>query len=49
MQNLCNLANRADDALVDRCGAENIVYAAFFPLGGFSPLQSQTLADVAGK
>jgi pyridoxine 4-dehydrogenase len=47
VQNLYNLANRADDALVDRCAAENIAYAAFFPLGGFSPLQSQTLTDIA--
>ncbi|MGW4598539.1 oxidoreductase [Streptomyces sp. NPDC004457] len=49
VQNLYNLANRTDDALVDRCAAENIAYAAFFPLGGFSPLQSQALADVAER
>lgn len=49
VQNLYNLANRADDALVDRCAEENIAYAAFFPLGGFSPLQSRTLADVATR
>jgi aryl-alcohol dehydrogenase-like predicted oxidoreductase len=49
VQNLYNLANRADDALVDRCAAENIAYAPFFPLGGFSLLQSQTLANVAGR
>ncbi|WP_269855976.1 hypothetical protein [Streptomyces sp. RPT161] len=49
MQNLYSLANRTDDALVDRCTAENIAYAAFFPLGGFSPLQSQTLTDVADR
>ncbi|MGV9352167.1 oxidoreductase [Streptomyces misionensis] len=47
VQNLYNLANRADDALVDRCAAENIAYAAFFPLGGFSPLQSRALTTVA--
>ncbi|HEX4256341.1 MAG TPA: oxidoreductase [Streptosporangiaceae bacterium] len=47
VQNLYNLASRADDALVDRCAAENIAYAAFFPLGGFSPLQSATLTTVA--
>jgi len=47
VQNLYNLANRADDALVDRCAAENIAYAAFFPLGGFTPLQSATLNTVA--
>ncbi len=47
VQNLYNVASRADDALVDRCAAENIAYAAFFPLGGFSPLQSATLNAVA--
>jgi pyridoxine 4-dehydrogenase len=47
VQNLYNLASRADDALVDRCAAENIAYAAFFPLGGFTPLQSGTLNAVA--
>src|SRR5215469_5487191 len=47
VQNLYNLASRADDALVDRCAAENIAYAAFFPLGGFTPLESSTLNTVA--
>jgi aryl-alcohol dehydrogenase-like predicted oxidoreductase len=49
VQNFYNLASRSDDGLVDRCAAENIAYAAFFPLGGFSPLQSQTLTDVAAR
>ncbi|NEC90190.1 oxidoreductase [Streptomyces sp. SID12501] len=49
VQNLYNLANRGDDALVERCAAENIAFAPFFPLGGFSPLQSQTLTDVAAR
>jgi aryl-alcohol dehydrogenase-like predicted oxidoreductase len=49
VQNLYNLANRADDALVDRCAKEGIAYAAFFPLGGFTPLQSRTLDDVARR
>lgn len=49
VQNLYNLANRADDALVDRCAAENIAFASFFPLGGFSPLQSETLTKVAAR
>ena len=49
MQNLYNLANRQDDALVDRCAAENIAFAAFFPLGGFTPLQSDTLDGVAAR
>jgi pyridoxine 4-dehydrogenase len=47
VQNLYNLASRADDALVDRCAAEGIAYAAFFPLGGFTPLQSAELTAVA--
>jgi pyridoxine 4-dehydrogenase len=49
VQNLYNLADRHDDAMVDRCAAEGIAYAAYFPLGGFTPLQSQTLNDVAGR
>ncbi|MEU6784543.1 oxidoreductase [Nonomuraea angiospora] len=49
VQNLYNVANRQDDALVERCAAENIAYAPFFPLGGFTPLQSQTLSDVAAR
>jgi len=49
VQNLYNVASRADDALVDRCAAENIAYAAFFPLGGFAPLQSATLSGVAER
>ena len=47
VQNLYNVASRGDDALVDRCASENIAYAAFFPLGGFSPLRSATLNIVA--
>ena len=49
VQNLFNLASRQDDALVDRCAAENIAFAAFFPLGGFTPLQSETLTNVAAR
>ena len=49
VQNLYNLAQREDDALVDRCAAEGIAYAAFFPLGGFTPLQSDTLGAVAAR
>jgi len=49
VQNLYNLANREDDAIVERCAKENIGYASFFPLGGFSPLQSDTLAKVAAQ
>ncbi|WP_328333389.1 oxidoreductase [Kribbella sp. NBC_00382] len=49
VQNLYNLAKRGDDALVDRCAAEGIAYASFFPLGGFSPLESETLTKVAAR
>ena len=49
MQNLYNVANRRDDAMVDRCAAEGIAYAAYFPLGGFTPLQSAALDDVAAR
>ncbi len=49
VQNLYNVANRADDSLVDLCAAEGIAYVPFFPLGGFTPLQSQTLTSVAAR
>jgi aryl-alcohol dehydrogenase-like predicted oxidoreductase len=47
VQNLYNIANRQDDELVDRCGREGIAFAPFFPLGGFTPLQSDALDGVA--
>lgn len=47
VQNMYNLAHRADDALLDLLAAEGIAYVPFFPLGGFSPLQSATLSAVA--
>ena len=47
VQNLYNLARRADDALIDRLAAEGVPYVPFFPLGGFTPLQSDTLSSVA--
>jgi aryl-alcohol dehydrogenase-like predicted oxidoreductase len=49
VQNHYNLAHRSDDALVDRCAAEGIAYAPYFPLGGFTPLQSAELSDVATR
>ncbi|MFE9250988.1 oxidoreductase [Streptomyces sp. NPDC007088] len=49
VQNLYNLANREDDALVALCAEQDIAFAPFFPLGGFSPLQSATLTEVAGR
>lgn len=47
VQNHYNLVHRADDALVDECADAGIGYTAYFPLGGFSPLQSGVLDDVA--
>ncbi|PKW05799.1 Predicted oxidoreductase [Streptomyces sp. 1222.5] len=49
VQNLYNLANRRDEALLRRTAAENIVFVPYFPLGGFTPLQSETLAQVAAR
>jgi len=49
VQNLYNVAARQDDALVDRCAAEGIAYAPFFPLGGFAPRQSRVMTDVAAR
>jgi pyridoxine 4-dehydrogenase len=47
VQNQYNLAHRDDDALIDTLAADNIAYVPFFPLGGFSPLQSSALSEVA--
>lgn len=49
VQNLYNLANRRDEALVDQLAAQGIPYVPFFPLGGFSPLQSDRLSEVANE
>ncbi|MFF4547956.1 oxidoreductase [Streptomyces sp. NPDC001435] len=49
VQNLYNLADRQDDALVERTAAENIAFVPYFPLGGFTPLQSGTLSEVASR
>ena len=49
VQNHYNLVHRADDALVDELADMGIAYVPFFPLGGFTPLQSSTLSDVAGE
>jgi pyridoxine 4-dehydrogenase len=49
VQNNYNLAQRLDDALIDDLARQGIAYAPFFPLGGFTPLQSSTLSDVAGR
>ena len=49
VQNMYNLAHRHDDELIDRLAAERIAYVPFFPLGGFSPLQSSVLSAVAAR
>jgi aryl-alcohol dehydrogenase-like predicted oxidoreductase len=47
VQNQYNLVHRHDDALIDELAQDGIAYVPFFPLGGFSPLQSSQLAEVA--
>lgn len=49
VQNQYNLAHRDDDALIDELARDGIAYTPFFPLGGFNPLQSSTLSDVAAR
>jgi pyridoxine 4-dehydrogenase len=49
IQNHYNLAHRSDDALIDELARSSIAYVPFFPLGGFSPLQSSVLSAVARR
>ena len=49
VQNFYNLARREDDELVDALADQGIAYVPYFPLGGFTPLQSSTLASVADE
>jgi aryl-alcohol dehydrogenase-like predicted oxidoreductase len=49
VQNLYNVAHRADDALIDDLAHDGVAYVPFFPLGGFTPLQSSVLSDVARR
>ncbi|MHA6621020.1 oxidoreductase [Pseudonocardia sp. DLS-67] len=49
VQNLYNLARRDDDDLVDLTSEQDIAFVPYFPLGGFSPLQSDALESVAGR
>jgi pyridoxine 4-dehydrogenase len=49
VQNHYNLAHRTDDALIVDLARDGIAYVPFFPLGGFTPLQSATLSDVAAR
>jgi pyridoxine 4-dehydrogenase len=49
VQNHYNVAHREDDAMIRALAAAGIAYVPYFPLGGFSPLQSATLSDVAAR
>jgi pyridoxine 4-dehydrogenase len=49
VQNFYNIANRSDDALIDSLSEQGIAYVPYFPLGGFTPLQSGTLESVAAE
>jgi pyridoxine 4-dehydrogenase len=49
VQNHYNLAHRTDDALIDHLARQGIAYVPFFPIGGFSPLQSDVLNSVAAR
>ncbi|MGY4729372.1 aldo/keto reductase family oxidoreductase [Burkholderia pyrrocinia] len=49
VQNHYNIAHRSDDALIDALARDGIAYVPYFPLGGFSPLQSSTLSGVAAR
>ncbi len=49
VQNLYNIARRGDDALVDLTARQGIAYVPYFPLGGFTPLQSSVLQRAAGR
>lgn len=49
VQNMYNLVHRQDDAMIDALARQGIAYVPFFPLGGFSPLQSEGLSAVARR
>ena len=49
VQNLYNVAHREDDAFIDYLNARGVAYVPYFPLGGFTPLQSSHLNDAAAK
>ncbi|MET7863425.1 aldo/keto reductase family oxidoreductase [Micromonospora taraxaci] len=49
VQNMYNLAHRQDDELIDALAEQGVAYVPFFPLGGFSPLQSSVLSTVAAR
>jgi aryl-alcohol dehydrogenase-like predicted oxidoreductase len=49
VQNNYNIAHREDDALIDMLAAQGIAYVAFFPLGGFTPIQSSAVSEIAAR
>ncbi|CAN5158402.1 aldo/keto reductase family oxidoreductase [soil metagenome] len=49
VQNMYNIANRADDELIDSLAKKNIAYVPYFPLGGFVPLQVEALSKIAAS
>jgi aryl-alcohol dehydrogenase-like predicted oxidoreductase len=49
VQNMYNLAHRHDDELIDKLATDGVAYVPFFPLGGFTPLQSSALSAVADR
>ncbi len=49
VQNFYNVAHRVDDVLIDALAAQGVAYVPYFPLGGFTPLQSDTLESVAAR
>src|SRR5207247_6578728 len=49
VQNFYNIAHRQDDSFIDSLAEQGIAYVPYFPLGGFSPLQSDTLSSVAAR
>nr|WKF60604.1 Pyridoxine 4-dehydrogenase [Paraburkholderia busanensis] len=49
VQNHYNLVHRDDDALIDDLARQGIAYVPFFPLGGFTPIQSSSLSDIAAR
>jgi len=49
VQNFYNLAHRHDDDLIDSLASQGIAYVPYFPLGGFAPLQSEELSEIATR
>lgn len=49
VQNLYNIANRGDDELIDSLAEQGVAYVPYFPLGGFSPVQSDELDEIAAR